>query len=96
MRRCSQAKQYSFLSQLACLDTTIAKVLISCRAEDKTHRALAEYPSIQLTATAVDGDIKSFVEGSVTSRIEDRSLKVRNTGLVQQIVEELHSKARGM
>lgn len=86
----------SLLKRLSMLKKTFVRTLVSCRDEDQVLRSLDSYSRIQLTATALESDIKSFVEGSVRSRVESGQLKIRDPGLEHQIVRELVSKAHGM
>ena len=86
----------NFLKRLSTLEKTSVRTFVSCRDEDQLLRSLHSYPRIQLTAVALLGDIKSFVEGSVRSRIESGQLTIRDPNLEHQIVRELVNKAHGM
>lgn len=86
----------SFLERLSALKNTSVRTLVSCRDEDQLFRSLHSYNHIQLTAAVLGNDIKSFVEGSVSSRIESGHLTIRNPDLEHQIVRELVDKAHGM
>ena len=85
-----------FLKRLPTLGKTSVCTFISCRDEDQLLRSLNSYPRIQLTGVALEADIKSFVEGSVRSRIESGQLKIRDPDLEHQISRELVNKAHGM
>lgn len=86
----------SFLDRLSMLAKASVRTLVSCRDEDQLLRALNSYPRVQLTAAVLENDIKSFVEGSVTSRIQTGQLTLRNPDLQHHIVRELASKSHGM
>lgn len=86
----------SFLERLSSLTKASVRTFVSCRDEDQLLRSLQSYPRIQLTTTALESDIKSFVEGSVRSRIKSGQLTIRNPDLEHQIVQELVDKAHGM
>lgn len=86
----------SFLERLATLAKASVRSFVSCRDEDQLLRLLQSYPRIQLTAAALGSDIKSFVEGSVRSRIESGQLTISNPDLEHQIVRELIHKSQGM
>ena len=86
----------SFLERLSMLARVSVRTFVSCRDEDQLLRSLRSYPRIQLTAAALGSDIKSFVEGSVRSRIEFGQLTIRNPDLEHQIVRELVNKSHGM
>lgn len=93
-----QARQESLniLKRISVLGSTSVRTFVTCRDEDELLRSLHHYPRIQLTAEALGGDIKSFVEGSVRSRIESGHLKIQNPELEHHIVQELIKKAHGM
>ena len=86
----------SFLERLSTLPKASVRTFVSCRDEDQLLRSLELYPRIQLTAAALGSDIKSFVEGSVRSRIGSGQLRIRNPDLEPQIVQELVNKSHGM
>lgn len=86
----------NFLKRLSMLGKATVRNFVSCRDEDQLLRSLHSYPRIQLTAAALEADIKLFVEDSVRSRIESRQLKIRDPGLEHQISRELVNKAHGM
>ena len=93
-----QARQESLdiLKRILVLGSTSIRTFVTCRDEDELLRSLHQYPRIQLTAEALVGDIKSFVEGSVRSRIESGQLKIQNPELEHHIVQELVKKADGL
>ena len=86
----------NFLKRLSKLPKVSVRTFVSCRDEDQLLRSLQSYPRIQLTAAALGSDIKSFVEGSVRSRIGSGHLTIRNPDLEHQIVRELVKKSQGM
>lgn len=86
----------SFLHRLSTLAKTSIRTFVSCRDGDQLWRSLNSYSRIQLTAAALGDDIKSFVEGSVRSRIESGQLTLRNSELEHQIVQHLVNKSHGM
>ena len=86
----------NILKRISALKNASIRKFVSCRDEDELLRSLQLYPRIQLTAEALGGDIKSFVEGSVRSRIETGQLKIQNPELEHYIVQELVKKAHGM
>ena len=85
-----------FLNRLSGLCTAVVKTLVLCREEDQLLRSLQRTPCIRITPSALEGDIKSFVTGSVKSRVQSRELRLRNPSLELEIVSELVSKAHGM
>lgn len=92
----SKQELLSFLDRLSTLGKASVRTFVSSRDEDQLMRSLKSYNRIQLTATALGNDIKSFVEGSVRSKIQSCQLLIRNPDLERQIVEELVDKAHGM
>ena len=86
----------SILKRISFHGSTSVRTFVSCRDEDELLRSLHQHPRIQLTAEALGSDIKSFVEGSVRSRIESGQLKIQNPELEHHIVQELVKKAHGM
>ncbi len=86
----------SFLDRVSTLTKTSVRTFVSCRDEDQLLRLIKSYSRIQLTAVALEDDIKSFVEGSVRSKIESGQLTLRNSDLEHQIVRELVNKSHGM
>ena len=93
-----QARQevLNILKRISALSSVSVLTYFSCRDEDELLRSLHQYPRIHLRAEALDCDIKSFVEGSVRSRIESGRLKIQNPKLENHIVQELVQKAQGM
>ena len=86
----------SLLKRLSNLENASVRTFISCRDEDQLLRSLRSYPRIQLTAEALGRDMKSFVEGSVRSRVESGQLTIQNPDLEHHVVQELVKKAHGM
>ena len=86
----------NILKRVSALKNASVRTFISCRDEDELLRSLRLYPRIQLTAEALGGDIKFFVEGSVRSRIESGQLRIQIPELEYHIVRELVKKAHGM
>lgn len=85
-----------FLNRLSVLGTAVVKTLVLCREEDQLLRSLQGTPCIRITPSALEGDIKSFVTGSVKYRIQHGELRIRNPSLESEMVSELVSKAHGM
>ncbi|MCJ1457100.1 hypothetical protein MMC28_007466 [Mycoblastus sanguinarius] len=85
-----------FLGRISGLESVSLKTLVLCREEDELLRSLKGFSRIRITPSALESDIKSFVTGSVSSRIQSASLRIRNQSLEQDIVLELVSKAHGM
>ncbi|KAL8797124.1 MAG: hypothetical protein Q9195_000591 [Heterodermia aff. obscurata] len=83
---------------LSKLKDAVCKILILCRDEDQllNLRTLQGIPRIRITPIALEGDIKSFVTGSVRSRVQSGELRMRNPDLEKEIVTELVNKAHGM
>ena len=83
---------------LSKLKNAVVRTLILCRDEDQllSLRALQGIPRIRISTSALEGDIKSFVTGSVRFRVQSGELKMRNPDLENEIVSELVSKAHGM
>lgn len=86
----------NFLKRLSTLENASIHICVSSRDEDRLLRSLHSYPRIQLTAAALESDIKSFVQGSVRSSIESGQLTIQNLDLEHQIVHELVKKSHGM
>ena len=86
----------NFLKRLSNLGSSCVRTLVSCRDEDHLLRSLHQYPRIQITAEVLERDIKSFVGGSVRSRIDSGQLTIQDPDLRHQIVRELVDKAHGM
>ena len=85
-----------FLKRITHSSSMIVKCLILCREEDQLLRSFQATLSISVTSMALEGDIKSFVIGSVKSRIASGDLRLRKPELEQEIVSELVTKAHGM
>lgn len=86
----------AFLERLSGMASTTIKLFIFCREEDRISRALRGYPYIHVTAACSESDIRSFIAGSVRSRIERGKLRLRNANLERDIVLGLTEKANGM
>ncbi|KAL8947110.1 MAG: hypothetical protein Q9222_006572 [Ikaeria aurantiellina] len=84
------------LRRLRNFDASTVRLFISCRQEDQMLRYLQGVPTIHVTSLALHQDIKTFVAGSVSSRILAGELKVRNPDLEKEIIDELVNKAHGM
>ena len=92
----TRQQMISFLNRLSGLETTVTKTLILCREEDQLLRSLQGTLWIRMTPSALEGDIKSFVSASVSSRVLSGELRIRNPQLELEIVSELVNKAHGM
>ena len=92
----TRQQMISFLGRLSELKGAISKTLILCREEDQLLRSLQGIPQIRINSSALEGDIKSYVTGSVSSKIRSGELRIRNPSLEQEIISELVSKAHGM
>ena len=86
----------NFLARLSTFGKVSMHALVSCRDEDQLLRSLLSYPRINLTAVALESDIKLYVKSSVRSRIKSGELTIRDPDLEHQIVHELVDKAHGM
>ncbi|KAL8756238.1 MAG: hypothetical protein Q9199_003060 [Rusavskia elegans] len=86
----------SFVGRLQKIDTLTIKLFISCRQEDQMLRSLQGVPTIHLTSSSLEDDIRLFVAASVSSRITSGELRTRDPSLVQEIADELVNKAHGM
>lgn len=86
----------SLLNRLQGIDSSIIKIFISCRQEDQMLRSLQGIPMIQMTSSALEGDIRLFVAESVNSRITSGELRLRDPNLAKEITDELVNKAHGM
>ena len=84
------------LCSLTAYEAANVKTLILCREEDQLILFLQDIPKLRLTPSALKDDIKSFVTGSVKSRIGSGELRIRNPSLESEIVSELVNKAHGM
>ncbi|KAL8992388.1 MAG: hypothetical protein Q9169_007138 [Polycauliona sp. 2 TL-2023] len=84
------------LARLQGIDNSSIKLFISCRQEDPLLRSLHGVPTIELTPTALEDDIRAFVAASVSSRIASGELRIRNPSLVGEVTDELVNKAHGM
>lgn len=96
---CEQEVKEQMIAFLECLTnpgSTVIKLFVSCREEDNILRSLTNFSRIHVTPAASEGDISSFISGSVRSRIAAGHLKVRNPKLEQEIVSGLVDKAKGM
>ncbi|KAL8860971.1 MAG: hypothetical protein Q9178_002726 [Gyalolechia marmorata] len=86
----------SLLTRLNGSESSTIKTFISCRQEDQILRSLQKVPMIQMTTSALEGDIRIYVAASVSSRITSGELRIRDRNLVNEITNELVDKAHGM
>ena len=91
-----QREILAFLDRLSRLQAPVVKIFVSCREETHLLQALSPYPRIHLSPTTLSSDIKSFVQGTVRSRITSGELQVKGLNLEREITTELISKAQGM
>lgn len=92
----AKEQMIAFLERLTFLGPTVIKLFVSCREEDNILRSLTKFARVHVTPTALENDIKSFISGSVRSRIKGGQLRLRDPKLEQEIVSELVDKANGM
>lgn len=92
----TRQQMISFLNRLSGFKTVVVNTLVLCRESDQLLRFFQGTPWIRITPSALEGDIKSFVSGSVRSRVQSGELRIRNQNLELEIVSELVSKAHGM
>ena len=94
----ARQRTIDMFGHLSKINDAVVKILLLCRDEDQllSLRALQGVPRIRITPLALEGDIKSFVTGSVRARVQSGELRMRNPDLENEIVTELVSKAHGM
>ncbi|KAL8848571.1 MAG: hypothetical protein Q9221_006404 [Calogaya cf. arnoldii] len=85
-----------FIDRLQGLGSPTTKIFISCRQVDQILRSLQEVPTIDLTPSALEDDIRLFVAASVNSRMASGELRIRDPDLAKNITDELVDKAHGM
>ena len=88
---------------LSIVDTTgtsqgIVKLFVTSRKESDIERAFQQQsiPTIEVEAAKVDNDIKAYVEAQIELRLQNGSLRLRDTSLKDRILNVLTSKAGGM
>ena len=95
--RVSRRSLIKFLKHLPQVsNSSVIKVLLTCRDEDPILQSLSQYQRIQVSAATLTSDITSYVKTSVEQRIESGELKISNPALEQEIIAELIAKAQGM
>lgn len=91
-----QRKELLPFIQKAVTRSGIVKLFVTSRKEADIERAFADVTTIQIEATKVDEDIKSYVGSELDRRLGDGSLKIKDPGLKKEILDALLSKAEGM
>lgn len=72
------------------------KIVVSSREDPLINEEFKEFPNLKIKAADVAGDIESYVNATLNSRIASKKLKVKDPELKQQILETLVLKAEGM
>lgn len=84
------------VTSLTACPTSIIKFFISSRDDNRISEPLKMYPVIQLSASLLASDMRTYVTGAVGYRIRSGDLILRNSELEILIVTELTNKAQGM
>ena len=76
----------------------IVKLFVTSRKESDIERAFQQksIPTIEVKAAKVNKDIKAYVEAQIELRLQNDSLRLRDTALKDKIFTALTSKAGGM
>lgn len=72
------------------------KILVSSREDPLINEEFKDFPNLRMRPVHVSGDIESYVNATLSSRIASKKLKVKDVELQQQISETLVVKAEGM
>jgi hypothetical protein len=72
------------------------KIVVSSREDPLINEEFKDFPNLKIKAAHVSGDIESYVNATLASRIASKKLKVKDDELRQQILETLVLKAEGM
>lgn len=81
---------------LASFDKAILKVLVFSRENARLSTVLKQYPCVHTSEAALTGDILSYVQATVASKLEAGELVIHNPALKEEIISELVTKAQGM
>ena len=76
----------------------IVKLFVTSRRESDIERAFQQQsiPTIEVEAAKVNNDINVYVRAQIELRLENGSLRLRNTALKEKILNTLTAKAGGM
>ena len=74
------------------------KLFVTSRKEPDIERVFERksFPTIEILAEKVDGDIKVYVQAQIEQRLQDGRLFLGNTALKDKILDTLTAKAGGM
>jgi hypothetical protein len=85
-----------FIDNLTSQPLFCTKVLVTSRREEDIEDAFNRRPVIEVDATQVDADIKTYLYDEIELRVMKRSLKLRDPKLKDRIFSTLASRAQGM
>ena len=76
----------------------VVKLFVTSRKESDIVRAFQRksIPTIEIATTNIDSDIGVYVKAQMELRLENQSLRLRDLGLKNKILNVLTSKAGGM
>ncbi|CAD6575359.1 MAG: hypothetical protein ASARMPREDX12_007236 [Alectoria sarmentosa] len=72
------------------------KTFITCVEEGPVAHHLTYFPCVQVSPTATAEDIGAFVTSSISLKIENGDLRIRNPQTKHVVISELISKANGL
>ncbi|KAF4626816.1 hypothetical protein G7Y89_g11339 [Cudoniella acicularis] len=72
------------------------KIFVSSREDPLINEEFKDFPNLRMRPVHVSGDIESYVDATLSSRIASKKLKVKDADLQHQISETLVVKAEGM
>ena len=84
------------LCQLAGMEESVVKVMVTCREEERPLMYLRRFIQLKLSADTLASDVKAYVSSAVDSSIERGDLVLRRSSLKVDIIQSLVSGADGM
>ena len=92
----TQKDVVEFVKHLHSAQVSVVRCIIFSREEAKLTSGFQAYPILQISSTATSGDISTFVQDSVTARIDGGDLVLRAPELKELITSTLIEGANGM
>ncbi|KIW05145.1 uncharacterized protein PV09_03696 [Verruconis gallopava] len=87
------------INSMLSVDTTLVKVLTSCRGEENDIRRALRGPKfyhVEILDSDLSHDIRVFVKDQVDERVKDGRLVLRSPGLKEEIINALSVGAKDM
>lgn len=78
------------------VETSVVKVIVTCREEEKPLRLLRTFSNLKFDASILHPDIQAFISKSIESCISSGNLTIKGKDLESLITSKLSKKAQGM